>query len=47
LLGWIQAVQEVTEGRVVAIDGETLRGPADHERGRAAIPMVSAWAAEN
>src|SRR5262249_6348680 len=47
LLSWIQAVQEVTEGRVVAIDGKTLRGSADHERGRAAIHMVSAWAAEN
>jgi predicted transposase YbfD/YdcC len=46
-LSWIQAVQEVTEGRVVAIDGKTLRGSADRERGRAAIHMVSAWATEN
>src|SRR5262249_40784049 len=47
LLSWIQAVQEVTEGRAVAIDGKTLRGSADHQRGRAAIHMVSAWATEN
>lgn len=47
MLSGIQAVQEVTRGRVVAIDGKTLRGSADHERGRAAIHMVSAWAAEN
>jgi predicted transposase YbfD/YdcC len=47
LLSWIQAVQEMTENRVVAIDGKTLRGSYDHERGRAAIHMVSAWAAEN
>jgi predicted transposase YbfD/YdcC len=47
LLGWIQAVQEVTEDRVVAIDGKTLRGSSDHERDRAAIHMVSAWATEN
>jgi predicted transposase YbfD/YdcC len=47
LLSWIQAVQEVTENRMVAIDGKTLRSSYDHERGRAAIHMVSAWAAEN
>lgn len=47
LLKWIQAVQELTTDRVIAIDGKTLRGSYDHERGRAAIHMVSAWAAEN
>jgi predicted transposase YbfD/YdcC len=47
LLSWIQAVQEVTENRMVAIDGKTLRGSSDHEQGRAAIHMVSAWAMEN
>jgi predicted transposase YbfD/YdcC len=47
LLSWIQAVQEVTEDRVVAIDGKTLRGSSDPERGRAAIHMVSAWATAN
>ena len=40
-------MQELTEDRVVAIDGKTLRGSADHEAGRAAIHMVSAWATEN
>jgi predicted transposase YbfD/YdcC len=47
LLSWVQAVQEVTAHRLVAIDGKTLRGSADHERGRAAIHMVSAWATQN
>src|SRR6516165_2070793 len=47
LLSWIQAVQEVTAHRLVAIDGTTLRGSSDHERGRAAIHMVSAWATAN
>ena len=47
LLSWIQTVQELTEDHLVAIDGKTLRGSGDHERGRAAIHMVSAWAAEN
>jgi predicted transposase YbfD/YdcC len=47
LLSWIQAVAEVTGNRIVAIDGKTLRGSADHEQGRAAIHMVSAWATAN
>ena len=47
LLSWIQTVQELTENRMVAIDGKTLRGSYDREGGRAAIHMVSAWAAEN
>jgi len=47
LLGWIQAVQEVTESRLIAIDGKTLRGSYDRRDGKAAIHMVSAWATEN
>lgn len=47
LLSWVQAVQEVTDHRMVAIDGKTVRGSSDHETGRAAIHMVSAWASEN
>jgi predicted transposase YbfD/YdcC len=47
LLSGMRAVPEVTEDRRVAIDGETVRGSADPETGRAAIPMVSAWATEN
>jgi predicted transposase YbfD/YdcC len=47
LLSWMQAVQEVTEDRFLAIDGKTVRGSSDHETGRAAIHMVSAWATEN
>ena len=47
LLGWIRAVQEATEDRLIAIDGKTLRGSSDRADGRAAIHMVSAWATEN
>ncbi len=47
LLSWVQAVQEATEGRLIAIDGKTLRGSYDRRDGKAAIHMVSAWAAEN
>lgn len=47
LLGWMQAVQEITENRLVAIDGKTLRGSYNKRDGKAAIHMVSAWATEN
>jgi predicted transposase YbfD/YdcC len=47
LLGWIQTVQELSENRLIAIDGKTLRGSYDRRDGKAAIPMVSAWATAN
>ncbi|WP_152054416.1 ISAs1 family transposase [Tautonia marina] len=47
LLSWMQAVQEVTTGRFVAIDGKTLQGSSDRRDGKVAIYMVSAWATEN
>jgi predicted transposase YbfD/YdcC len=47
LLGWMQAVQEITESRLIAIDGKTLRGSYSRQDGKAAIHMVSAWATEN
>lgn len=46
LLSWIQAVQEVTANRLIAIDGKALRGSYDRRDGKAAIHMVSAWATE-
>jgi predicted transposase YbfD/YdcC len=47
LLSWIQAVQEVTNHRLIAIDGKTVRGSYDRRDAKAAIHMVSAWATEN
>lgn len=47
LMSWTQAVQEATGHQLIAIDGKTLRGSRDPERGRRAIHMVSAWAVEN
>jgi predicted transposase YbfD/YdcC len=44
---WIQAVAEVTAGQLVAIDGKTVRHSYDRRSGKAAIHMVSAWAAQN
>jgi len=46
-LSWIQAISELTGGQVVAIDGKRLRRSHDARLGRAAIHMVSAWAAAN
>jgi predicted transposase YbfD/YdcC len=47
LLSWMQAVQEATADRFLAIDGKTLRGSFASRDGRAAIHMVSAWATAN
>jgi len=44
---WVQAINELTQGQVIAIDGKQLRGSRDGENGKNAIYMVSAWAVEN
>lgn len=44
---WMQSVAQTTEGEVVAIDGKTLRRSFDRASSKAAIHMVSAWAAGN
>lgn len=46
-LAWVQAVAEVTQGQVIAVDGKTLRRSHDHRLGQEAIVMVSAWATAN
>jgi len=47
LLSWITALQEISGGQVIAIDGKTLRRSFDAASGKAAIHMVSAWATAN
>ena len=47
LLSWITALQEITDGQVIAVDGKTLRGSFDKASGKSAIHMVSAWATAN
>lgn len=44
---WVQAVEEVTKGQVIAFDGKCLRGSKDSLSGKTAIYMVSAWATSN
>ena len=46
-LSWVQAVFEVTDGQVIAIDGKQLRRSHDKGVGKGAIRMVSAWATAN
>lgn len=44
---WVRAVNDLSPGQVVAIDGKTVRRSHDRSRGQAALHLVSAWAAEN
>ncbi len=44
---WVEEVNEVVEGQVIAIDGKTVRRSHDRESGKSAIHMVSAWASAN
>lgn len=44
---WIVGVAQATAGRVVAIDGKTLRQSFDTASAKAAIHLVSAWASHN
>jgi predicted transposase YbfD/YdcC len=46
-VSWIQAVVQVVTGQLVAIDGKTLRRSYERRSAKAAIHMVSAWAAQN
>lgn len=44
---WVQAIQQLTAGQVIAIDGKQMRGSKNVTEGKAGIYMVSAWATEN
>ncbi len=46
-LKWVQAIEKLTTGQVIAVDGKKLRRSHDQEAGKAAIYMVSAWATQN
>lgn len=44
--GWVRALGEASGGRIVAIDGKTLRRSMDRSSGKGPLHMVSAWASE-
>lgn len=46
-MDWVEAVEELTQRQVIAIDGKTLRRSHDRSEGKKALQMVSAWATVN
>jgi hypothetical protein len=46
-LKWVGAVAEASNGRLVALDGKTVRHSFDTATGKGALHLVSAWATEN
>ena len=44
---WVAALVEATDGRVIAIDGKTLRHSFDTAGGKGPLHLVSAWATAN
>jgi predicted transposase YbfD/YdcC len=46
-VAWVAAIQDMTGGQVIAIDGKTVRRSFDLATGKAAIHMVSAWGCAN
>jgi predicted transposase YbfD/YdcC len=46
-MDWIEALEELTKGQVIAVDGKTLRRSHDRSQGKKALQMVSAWASAN
>lgn len=44
---WVQAINELTAGQVIAIDGKQMRGSASPAKGKNALNIVSAWATAN
>lgn len=46
-LGWIRRIQEKTQGRIVSVDGKSIRRSHDRARSKEALHLVHAWASEN
>src|SRR5205814_6852213 len=46
-LSWMYAVVGASKGKLIAIDGKTLRRSFDTAKGKSAIHLVSAWASDN
>jgi predicted transposase YbfD/YdcC len=46
-LEWVAAIVGAPGKQVVAVDGKTLRGSHDRDRGKSALHLVSAWATAN
>jgi predicted transposase YbfD/YdcC len=46
-IAWVQALSQGTAGKLVAIDGKTVRHSFDRATGKKALHVVSAWIANN
>jgi predicted transposase YbfD/YdcC len=46
-MGWVETIQVVLKGQVIAVDGKEPRGSKDGNLGKGAMDMVSAWATSN
>jgi hypothetical protein len=46
-LAWVRGVSDTTEGRLIPIDGKTVRRSSDTSVGKSPLHLVSAWAAAN
>lgn len=46
-VSWVKELVGINQGKVVAIDGKTVRGSHNRTSGKSAIHMVSAWVSEN
>jgi len=44
---WVKSLSDLTKGEVIAIDGKTICGSDDKQRGKSALHVVSAYAAGN
>jgi hypothetical protein len=44
---WVLAVNDVTQGQIINVDGKCMLGSEDKRLGKRAIYMVSAWAEAN
>lgn len=47
LFRWTQALHEATGGKLIAIDGKTLRRSFAKKSGQSALHLVTAWASDN
>ena len=44
---WVVSISDLSQSKIVAIDGKTLRKSFDNKTGQSAIHMVSAWCVTN
>jgi predicted transposase YbfD/YdcC len=46
-MAWVDGLCEASGGRLIAVDGKTIRGSLDRANNKAAVHMVSAWCNAN